>query len=421
KLGLSDSFETYYPIDPINSTGYIIYEMANDTTHWCKGWTGLTGTFYLGQNYWKGGIESASCYKDNVTEPSPYSAIPFWLMGSLYADMITPDTTANYSREDTVPAANYTIAFNGTSTDDCGYYKQIADFPVSYTAEHESYSNEFAVTTPTGIYYTYDWNPDGSAPYGWYNVTILAYTAGTYTDDYWNGSFFLENAFFLASIPDLTAIDIEPGTSGCWGQSPFNFTVNTSDDDNNTVNVTMYLNSTYTGGTWELYNYSICTDCNRTQPITFSRNFTCGERGTWDVMFMAGDSAGFSYNVTEQFEVNKENITINVTGGNGTAINRSAARPNNEVQLSFQIWDTIKNQTTVALSNATEVFTRIERDTDDWQTVNEINNTTHYYYDFNASCSYVPGQRNWKVNVSSACYIDYETENFPITIFGDVI
>ncbi|MHA1740728.1 MAG: Ig-like domain-containing protein, partial [Candidatus Thorarchaeota archaeon] len=418
KTGSNETYETYYPVNPINSTGHIVYTMTNDTTHWCKGWAASTGTFYLGQNYWKGGISSSTCYKDNITEPSPYNALPFWLMGSLYPSLISPDTSANYSREDTVPTANYTITFNGTSVDDCLDYKaSTANFPVSFTAEHDAYTTTMTANSLSGNYYTYSWNPGSSAPYGWYNITILSYTGGTYTDKYWNGSYTLENAFFLASVPALTPIEIEPGTTGCWGQSPFNFTVNASDDDNNTVNVTMYLNSTYTSG-WELYNYSICTDCNRTDTITFSRNFTCGEKGTWDVLFVADDTSGFSYNVTSQFEVTKENMTVNETSGSGASVNRSDSEPGSSMLLAFQIWDTIKNQTTVAPDNNTEVFTWVRSNPVTWTLLFEMNNTTHYYHTFNPTCSYTPGQRYWKVNTTSGCYRDYETAEYPITIFG---
>ena len=81
---------------------------------------------------------------------------------------------------------------------------------------------------------------------------------------------------------------------------------------------------------------------------------------------MADDSAGFDYNVTEQFDVTKENITINVTGGNNSMMNRSDSNAVHELTLAFQVWDTIKNQPITLLDNATELFTFIKHKDTEW-------------------------------------------------------
>jgi len=105
KYGDNGSLDVAYIT--INGTGYLNREMVNDTDHWCKSY------FTLGQNYWKGGVLSgADCFKENITEPGPSSAIPFMLYGDLEPTITAPVGLINYSITETIP-------FQGTLSDDC--------------------------------------------------------------------------------------------------------------------------------------------------------------------------------------------------------------------------------------------------------------------------------------------------------------
>ncbi|MCK4335715.1 MAG: hypothetical protein KAW40_03235, partial [Candidatus Aenigmarchaeota archaeon] len=102
------------------------------------------------------------------------------------------------------------------------------------------------------------------------------------------------------------------------------------------------------------------------------------------------------------------------------AINRSDSQPDNEVNLSYQLWDTIVDNYTTFPDNTTEVFTWIFNKTN-WVELQELVNSTHYYYNFNPTCSLEVGKTYWEVNVSGdECYNDTESELFPIEVIGDL-
>ena len=124
KYGSNETYQTFYPSPAIDEQGYAKVEMKNDTLHWCQDF------FSLGQNYWKGGVSGATCYKDNITEPSPYYAIPFMLYGDLSNRIIKPNGTVNYTR------TQY-IELEGDVYDDCG--KHITDATVIFKLKHGAY------------------------------------------------------------------------------------------------------------------------------------------------------------------------------------------------------------------------------------------------------------------------------------------
>ena len=101
-------------------------------------------------------------------------------------------------------------------------------------------------------------------------------------------------------------------------------------------------------------------------------------------------------------------------------MNRSDDMLGHVQRLSVQFWDDIKNNYTTDPDNVTEVFFWVKQDGDTWVEVQEQKNATHYFIDFNATCSYKPGIRQWKVNTTSDCFQDNTTDEFNIEIYGNL-
>ncbi|RLG16179.1 hypothetical protein DRN62_04005, partial [Nanoarchaeota archaeon] len=393
-----DTFESSPPI--LSSTnGWINRTMSN--SDWCSDET----KYYLGVHSWYGATSGDPYIKDNESAKTNFT-----LMGELTANLLSPDGSMNYTRDDQY---NYLIQFNGTVFDDCGNQKtDVNNFPVYFKVQNGNYVQTFTATT-SGNYYVYTWNPDESAPLGWYNVTMIATHAG---GKYWNGTFFLENAFFLASIPQLDNPQASPNPGG-WGESPFNFTVNVTNVDNTTTTIYLWLkNSTVD---WYIENYTTCSYCSNFTYF-YQKNFTKYNIDTWYFRFNATSESGVYQNTSDLILiVERDDLSINLSSGDGISVNRSDSRPNNTVRLVTQAWDLdLSNYTTdIDLNN----FHSYVWNGSSWLEEQENKNETHFYLDFNPNCSYEAGNQSWKMNVNNALYYKNATSNvFSILIYGDL-
>ncbi|UCC91586.1 MAG: hypothetical protein JSV39_04745 [Candidatus Aenigmatarchaeota archaeon] len=395
---------------PTNGTGHIILTMA--TTDWCDGtsWSN-DQRFNLGEHKWRGGFESSTCYKDNLT-----SELTFDLYGDLVNDILYPDSSKNYTR-------GSQITINGSLVNYCG--DNITVGTVRFNLTNGGFTDSCSASHQGGGIWECPITMDSGFPFGWYNVTM-----NSSKSDYNTNVTIEENVFVLGSVPRLDDINLENGVYGCWGESPFNFTVNVSDQDSNNVTVKFYLNSSQTGWTWVEYGEQT-VNSSQYGVLTFNYTFVCNETysdvGTWYYRFTANDSWNFQNDTLDflslgsvEFGVIKDYIQVNVTSGNNSAINRSDSQPDNEVNLSYQLWDTIVDNYTTFPDNNTEVRTWFLNKTS-WVELQELVNSTHYYYNFNPTCSLEAGKTYWKVNVSGdECYNDTESELFPIEVIGDL-
>ncbi|MCK5333475.1 MAG: hypothetical protein KAJ24_03105, partial [Candidatus Aenigmarchaeota archaeon] len=270
-FGSSSSFSEGYIT--VNNSGYLNRQMENTTISWCH------PDFYLGQNYWKGGVSSgADCFKGNLTEPTPANALPFMLYGDLLNTITLPDGSANYSVTDT-------ITFKGTIKDDCDaditssatvYFKminssgyEVANCLASYDGGESVW--KCSIATDFGFYK------------GYYNITMNSSKAY-----YHSSSSTFGNAFYLKAVPLLENPSVDPGNGG-WGAQR-NFTINVTDDATDTV--TVYLWEKESGGNWAQIGSDSCNPCSGTV-MSFLYNYTCTQKqamGTRYYMFNATDT-----------------------------------------------------------------------------------------------------------------------------------
>ncbi|MCK5234913.1 MAG: hypothetical protein KAJ88_03640, partial [Candidatus Aenigmarchaeota archaeon] len=317
-FGSNITFNTYYPQSQVvNSTGYMLYELT--TAEWCDD----AKSYSLGQNYYITGLSGSSYYKDNSTIPSPYGSIPFILLGNLSASfMSSPDGSVNYTRGSAVP-------LDGTIKDDCNVVKSdSAKYGTEYILSHGATNYSVIASLATD-----SWNSPGNAPLGWYNVTMISYSEGTEDSLYTNGTTILQNAFYLSTVPQSDYVDISPLSDG-WSASPVNFTINVTDEDNNTVIIYLYLKKG--AGSWDLYENWTCYNCNDNQTM-FNRTFTQDEVDDWYYLFNASDISG-NINTSLQtgsFTIEKDDISFTDVAPVTVDINRTAGSAN----LSLRIYD----------------------------------------------------------------------------------
>jgi hypothetical protein len=356
----------------------------------------------LGQNYWKGGVFGASTYKDNVTP-----IIPFWLMGDLSNSyMLYPNGSRNYTR-------GQVVEFDGVIKDDCGLVKtDSASFGVEYIISHGS--TVYTIVAP--LTYT-TWTIPQDAPLGWYNVTMIAFAEGSEAGKYWNGTYFKENAFFVASNIKLDNPQVSPYPKGSWQVDPFNFSVYVTSEDGEPVYTYLWLKRE--NSNWQLENSSVCVNCNNYQFFT-QKSFYCSDIGSWYAKFNATSPTTFK-NETQviAFNITKTPISIDYSSGNNSVVNRSDSVIGNTVNLTVRIKNLVFGNYTTEISTD-EVYGYVTKDDVNWEQEIVYSNETHYFITFNPSCSYSVGLRKWKVNVSSACYESNSSQEFYVIIVGSL-
>ncbi|MCK5043131.1 MAG: hypothetical protein KAR51_03815, partial [Candidatus Aenigmarchaeota archaeon] len=267
----NDSLDVAYIT--INGTGYLNREMVNDTDHWCKSY------FLLGQNYWKGGVLSgADCFKGNLTEPGPSSALPFMLYGDLYPTITAPVGLINYSITETIP-------FQGTIADDCG--AAIIDENAEVYFKMMQGGSEIANCNAS--YAGGFWSCSISTNFvdfskGYYNVTMNA------SWEYYNpGESTFEEAFYLFAVPLLENPSVTPSIPEGWGVER-NFSINVTDDSADTV--TVYLWEKAASGEWkQIGTPNNCNPCDGTI-LSWAYNYTCSN-------FSVESARNFKFNATD--------------------------------------------------------------------------------------------------------------------------
>ncbi|MFC2143647.1 hypothetical protein ACFLQN_04590, partial [Candidatus Aenigmatarchaeota archaeon] len=393
----NDTFDTSPEISS-NDTGYINRAVTN--AQWCVD----TDKYVLGQMYYKGGVEDATCYQDNVTQ-----IVPFMLMGTLNNTLELPSGLVNFTRGDT-------ISFSATVEDDCSVAR-ISDSDINFTMTNNNGTEIREFSCIADANGDCDIITTSSFPVGLYNVTV------TSNKTYHNNGVQTNNSqFFLGVVPLLLDPRAIPSTGG-WGESPFNFTINVTNLDNATTNVSFYLREGT--GSFSFVSSKTCTICDNTE-MSFEYNFTESNIDDWRFRFIANDSIGFLndtediYGTEMNFTVERDDINIQVLEGNETEINRSDSQSGSAVNLTAMIYDTDNSSYTNNTNNETAFFTYIYNGSS-YLEVNEIINQTNFTYEFNPGCTYEPGLQTWMMNVTNAAYYKNQTTGpRNITIWGDL-
>jgi len=157
----------------------------------------------------------------------------------------------------------------------------------------------------------YAWDIPDDADVGWYTV-MCSVSNGVGTNKLTN-----ETQFMVSSIPGIYGASLLTSggshDTGGWGES-FNFTVNVTEPDGDTVNVSLWLNMS---GDWFLEN-SATTTAETSKEISFVKNdFTCDNMTTWHYKFTVSDELdtsvhGINETSPKTFTVEQDDITATV-------------------------------------------------------------------------------------------------------------
>jgi len=396
-----------------DASGNLLREMQNNSAtaqnDWCD-----TSLYLLGTNYWYGGVSGAANYKNNLTANESHASYDgnrvFILKGSLMISYINPQDN-NYTLGSQIPLQTYVI-------DDCN--TNVSDTTVVFNLSSGIYSTTQEVKAVSNLYTNTTYTLPAAAPYGWYNVTITSNRT-----NYWNATFTQEDAFYYGSAINITTQNMTPhnGThyTGGWGESPFYFNVSVS--NNQTTNTSLFLWNTTNN--WFLVYSEECTDENcYDYDISYARNFSCDNIGTWAFRSNSTDISGFTNNALGNitFYVEKDDIIIEHLRGNNSYVNRSEAQTGTSVRLETKINDTDAGNYTAAVNSATSFITNIYNGSS-WITISESINATNisYYVDLNPGCGYEAGNHNWNMTTnSSTCFKDHSSLNFVVNVIGDL-
>ncbi|MCK4335209.1 MAG: hypothetical protein KAW40_00625, partial [Candidatus Aenigmarchaeota archaeon] len=183
-----------------------------------------------------------------------------------------------------------------------------------------------------------------------------------------------------------------------------------------TVMVYFWLNSTNTSNVWEFQEQKQDNETNDTV-FTFNRSYSCapgstGELTTWFVYFNASDEHSNIANVSTiiNHTVEKDDVSINHLHGHESEVNRSDI-----TTLVTYVYDYDSTVNTTGPS----VYLWVMLNSTDWDSGVQVTPSQNYSYDFNATCNYTPGIREWKMNISNdECFKDNESSEFNVTIYG---
>ncbi|MDY6778624.1 MAG: hypothetical protein SVU32_08215, partial [Candidatus Nanohaloarchaea archaeon] len=369
-FGSTSTFDDPSPIFT-NATGYFVRTFRNTTAQgveatWCQ------SKYNLGPHAFKGGTEGGSVWKDNITGRRNVT-----LYGGFRNTLREPDGDQNYTRQDSPLLSGFTTNFCGSNV------TEHVTFTYNVSTDTDFFQCSNANEQLSGDLLQCDFTIPDTAPYGWYNVSFE--TNKTY---YHNDTVERENAFYLSDSPAIFDPGVSPQSDG-WGRSPFNFTVNLTDQDPDVE--TVYFWVQHPDGSWEL-NQTATSTTSSNREFLFKRNFSRTDVGTWSVKFNVTDTSGNSNETrTVAFTVEKDDIRVELVRGTASAVNRSDAELNNAQNLTAKIFDLDRDTYTTALAE-TNVTLALEQDTSTFDFFAETNNGTHYKYELNPGCGFTVGR-----------------------------
>ncbi|MCX6814804.1 MAG: hypothetical protein NTY20_04115 [Candidatus Aenigmarchaeota archaeon] len=307
--------------------GYASYNLSNSTGHVilyfnpdCK--------FSRGPQYWIAGVLNNTCYEDKNITTTPTVTI----IGNLINNITNSSCPSGWVCYD-----NQNVSIRGNTSDECG--NSVNSAGVNFTVSHGAYQASCVpVNNETNGYYNCSWNVTGS-PGGIYVINMTS--SWQYLN---NGSASNTSGFFHQISPVLSNANVTR-LFAAWGanatRSQFTFTVNVSDDDDNTT-VQLWESSGSPSGPWTLVDSQACNDCMNTTK-TFTRMYSsCFDIGTWYWKINISDSFGYNDTTSGSSFVNvtKRNVTFTPIEGNSSNVSRVGM---NSTLLKMQVIDEYTN------------------------------------------------------------------------------
>jgi hypothetical protein len=267
------------------------------------------------------------------------------------------------------------VIVRGNVTDDCGGVKSSS---IAFVAKQGSSENLCgSVNDEQNGYYncTFTTGTGWSGTYGYYNVSMNS-TKQYYTNSVTDNR---ENAFYLATKPELLSPGYSSSGDGGWGES-WTFTINVKDIDSGNVNVSLWVNLT---GQWQLLNSTICPNCASLTSKSFTgHKFACGNIGPRYFKFNASDQFNYTNETTTQsFSIDKDTTTSEYKFGHLANVDR---RGETKTLLVVRILDT-DNNTYVSSGFQGRTFVTTNYADYDLGTSNTTNSTGYLNVYFNPS------------------------------------
>ncbi|VVB59112.1 Uncharacterised protein [uncultured archaeon] len=330
------------------------------------------------------------------------------IYGFLNNTLVAPTNSQVYLR-----GSNVTVRLN--VTDECNVLQNVST--VSITSISQKTSGLFACTAVNNEsqgYYNCTFNTSSpvTMPAKYYDINL--FVNNSYFNSY-NASY--SSAYFIDTMPVLSAPNVTP-SSGGWGTT-FNFSVNASDDDEDSVTVRFYERPK--GGAWSLAGTQTCNAPCSNQALVFTNPYVCGDLASAvrEYKFNATDSPGLpsgrgtygAETATNNLTLSKDTVTILPYDGNTVSGNISIYRPSGNYNFILRVFD----NDTGAYENQPNTKS------DMWITRNGLggtyadiaapfllyaNTSGIFNKTFDPDCTYSIGPQNWRGGIvdSDSCY-----------------
>ncbi|MCK4968048.1 MAG: hypothetical protein KAS12_03245, partial [Candidatus Aenigmarchaeota archaeon] len=308
------------------------------------------------------------------------------------------------------------VTINITLADECALNLAGAEFNITLNnTDSETIAYCTDITDLGGGDYSYEWNTTDTGV-GRYDVFVTAYNITYYN----NGTNISTNSFRVIppinNAPNLTNSTILQSADG-WGAT-FNFSVKVFDSDYDTINVSFWTSSDNT--TWIYQDSKNCTACNSWNELNFSyEGFSCSDQQVWYYKFNATDYENITEIGSENFTVEKDDVTVSYSAGwgNNTYVNRTSP---GTTQFILQLFDADNVSTPQLPQNRNGSFW-VSYNTTNYDNgyFNQTNSTGYINYIFKPSCSpkYEIGPQNWTGGVKGeTCYFDKNITQ-PLTVY----
>jgi hypothetical protein len=234
---------------------------------------------------------------------------------------------------------------------------------------------------------------------------------------------------FSVNVPDAETIEFQDITqspsSAQWGGTTvtYNVTVNTTINDNLTVNVYDGLS---VSGPWTLRGTGIWDNATGGfQNFNFTKNTTSSDIGTNYYFFNATDGTSTNTSAVDTYTITKDNISMNYLTGNGDTSNRSG---NQITLLSFQAVNANGTIMTNFPIKYSVTYNNVTYYTDNDYIIN-TNATGYANFNFNATCTseatntkFLVGEQQWKAELNDSLTDIYlqNTSYKNLFVYGDI-
>jgi hypothetical protein len=250
-------------------------------------------------------------------------------------------------------------------------------------------------------------------------ITSIAFgDDGNYTINatFFNGSSYanstteLNISYRLDEYPEIDNYEATPASSS-WGDN-YTFSINITDDYNDEVTLTLYINISETWTALEEQTVTAPAQINWSYA-----DFSCSEIGTIQYIIEYNDTVHPMLNSSEYTgpTLGANNIDLIYWQGNNSVANRSDSQT---TTLGITLNDTTKdellpdNYNLTFEVNLSDVWVNVENGT-----IGSGNASIA----FDPSCSYGAEDNSWRARYEEGCYQSATTEEFNFSIYGELL